>query len=55
MPNILDPKFKYVPAAKTDIAVTFKRIKREMAEKQKAEQERLQSIMQNVRPIGRVK
>jgi len=30
-PSILDPRFKYVPSAKTNIAKTFKRIKRELA------------------------
>lgn len=29
--SILDPSFKYVPAAKTNIAKTFKRVKRELA------------------------
>jgi hypothetical protein len=33
-PNILDPKWKYVPASQTNIAATFKRIRKEM-EKQK--------------------
>lgn len=39
-PNILDPKFKYVPAAATDVAKTFERVRREMreAEKKKAVQ-----------------
>ena len=31
-PSILDPNFKYTPAAKTDIAATFRRIRREQAE-----------------------
>ena len=34
MKSILDPRFKYTPAAKTDIRKTFARIKREI-EKQK--------------------
>lgn len=36
--NILDPKFKYVPAAQTDIGKTFKRIRKQLrdAEKQPA-------------------
>ena len=34
-PNILDPKFRYVPAAATDIRKTFARVRAEMA-KQKA-------------------
>lgn len=33
--NILDPKFRYVPAAKTDIAKTFARIRKQQAEAQK--------------------
>jgi len=38
--SILDPKFKYVPSKDTNIAKTFRRIRREQvqaeAEKQKA-------------------
>ena len=30
MKRITDPGFKYVPASKTDIAATFRRIRREM-------------------------
>jgi hypothetical protein len=29
-PNILDPRFKYTSAAKTDISKTFARIRREL-------------------------
>jgi len=29
MKSILDPTFRYVPAAKTDVAATFARIRRE--------------------------
>lgn len=32
MKSILDPSFKYVPAAKTDLRKTFARIRREMRE-----------------------
>lgn len=39
MKSILDPKFKYVPAAGTDIRATFRRIRREQREA--AERERL--------------
>jgi len=50
--NILDPRFKYIPAAKTDIAKTFARIKREMAAQQRAEeQERLDKISRTVTPF----
>ncbi len=31
MKSILDPKFPYVSAAKTDIRITFKRIREEQA------------------------
>lgn len=37
MSRILDSRFKYVPAAKTNIAKTFERIRKEL--KAKAEQE----------------
>ena len=30
MKRITDPSFKYVPSRKTDIAATFRRIRREM-------------------------
>jgi hypothetical protein len=30
--SILNPEFKYVPASKTDIRKTFKRVRREQAE-----------------------
>ncbi len=33
--SILDPKFRYVPARDTNIAKTFSRIRREMAEAEK--------------------
>lgn len=37
-PNILDPKFRYVPAASTDIRKTLARARAEMA-KQKPKKE----------------
>lgn len=33
MKSILDPAFKYTPAAKTDVRKTFRRVRREMREK----------------------
>jgi len=36
--GILDPKFKYVPASKTDLAKTFARIRRETAEQERLRQ-----------------
>lgn len=41
MPNILDKRFKYTPAAATDLKATFARIRREQraqAEREKAAQ-----------------
>jgi hypothetical protein len=39
MKRITDPTFKYVPAAKQNLAATFRRVRREMEEaaKQQAE------------------
>lgn len=36
MRSILDPKFKYVPSASTDIRKTFARVRREQAAAEKA-------------------
>ena len=52
MPNILDPRFKYVSAAKTDISQTFKRIRKEQAEAKKAESDREAERIIKVRAIG---
>ena len=46
--NILDPKFRYVPAAKTNIRRTFERIRRE-------QKERDAKAAQVVRPIIKAK
>jgi hypothetical protein len=35
--SILDPRFKYVPAASTDIRKTFAKARRAIAEQQKRE------------------
>jgi hypothetical protein len=37
MKSILDPSFKYTNAASTDVAATFRRIRREQAEAVKRE------------------
>lgn len=44
MKSILDPSFRYVPAAKTDVAKTFRRVRRELAEQAAA-------AASNVKPI----
>lgn len=49
MTRLLDPKFKYVPASKTDIRATFRRIQREQ---QKAQQP---AAPTNVQPMPRRK
>lgn len=36
-PTLMDPAFKYVPASRTNIALTFARIKRELKEAAKAQ------------------
>lgn len=38
--SILDPRFRYVPSAKTDVAATVRRIRREL-EAQKAETQKV--------------
>ena len=32
--SILDPRFRYVPSGKTDVAATIRRARRELAESQ---------------------
>jgi hypothetical protein len=43
--SILDPSFKWIPSAATDVRATFERVKREReeAEKKRKEAEALQS------------
>lgn len=33
--NILDPRFKYTPAAQTDIRKTFARVRKELKERER--------------------
>lgn len=49
MKSILDPTFRYIPAANTDIAATFRRIRREQA----AERKRAELTAAKVKPIRR--
>jgi len=50
--NILDPKFKYTSAAKTDIRKTFARERKRIAEeKERLEQERLEKIARTITPF----
>jgi hypothetical protein len=38
--SLLNPKFRYTPAAKTDVRRTFARIRREQAERQQQQEKR---------------
>ena len=59
MTNILDPKFKYVPAAETDVRMTFRREQRrlqKLAEEEAArEAENRAEAERKVAPIARSK
>lgn len=48
MKSILDPSFRYIPAAKTDVRKTFARIRREQAAALAVKQA---ASMGNVKPI----
>lgn len=51
MKRITDPKFRYVPAAATDIRKTFARARREQDAEKRAEFEhKVTSILKNRRP-----
>ncbi len=45
-PDILNPKWKYIPASKTSVSATFKRIRRE----QEAAKQRELDAIQKMRP-----
>ena len=51
MKSILDPTFKYTNAASTDIAATFRRIRRERAEAAKQAQAVVEEQAVKVQPI----
>ena len=42
--SILDKRFQYTPASKTDIRVLFERIKKEISAKQKAVKKELRRV-----------
>jgi hypothetical protein len=44
MKSILDPSFRYVPAAHTDLRATFRRIRRELAAARAEERAKVQPI-----------
>ena len=47
MKSILDPSFRYVPSAATDLAATFRRVRRE----QKAGEQARRDAIQKITPI----
>lgn len=47
--RLLDPAFKYTPAAQTDISKTFARIRREMKEAAKAQPANVKPLRQKVK------
>ena len=49
--NILDSKFKYTPAALTDIRKTFARIRKQQVEQQQAEKVALAEAAYKVRKL----
>lgn len=46
--GILDKSFRYVPAAKTDIRLTFKRIRREQAEAKQSAQQPVRAVVTKI-------
>jgi hypothetical protein len=50
--SILDPKFRYTPAAETNIRKTFARIKKAQREKEEAERSASLERIQKVRRIN---
>ena len=51
--GLLDPRFKYVPASKTDVSKTFARIRRQQAEQAKQEAAAQEEAVRKVRQIKR--
>lgn len=49
--SILDPTFRYTPAAATNVAKTFARVKREMKEQAEREAQYRMDAVAKVRPI----
>lgn len=51
MKSIMDPSFKYVPAVATNIAKTFARVRKEMAEQKEREEASKREAEDKVRPL----
>lgn len=49
-PNLMDPSFKYVPAASTNLHATFARVRREMKQAEAAKKP-----ASNVKPLKKEK
>lgn len=52
--NILDRRFKYVPAAKTDVRKTFARVRAEQKAKAEQEARNKEEAAQKTRPMRKV-
>ena len=53
--NILDPRFRYIPASKTDLRKTFARIRREQKAQCEAQAKADAEAMQKTVPIRKTK
>ena len=52
MKSILDPTFRYVPSAETDLRKTFARVRREQRQATEAEQRDRDEQTRKVKPIA---
>ncbi len=53
MTGLMDPKFKYVPAAETNVAKTFARIRKQLKEKAEREAQEAAAKKSTVRVLSR--